>query len=137
MPSSTSTDYNRAPMATSHLYKHSLARLTDLDQETMAYAYWKRGAAETEAVCNLSFRENPFEGGFTIACGLEYAIEFLRDLRFTSDDVAYLSTLGGNDDRPLFERTEFLDYLLNLRFTVDVDAIPEGTAVFPHEPLMR
>jgi nicotinate phosphoribosyltransferase len=114
----------------------SLALLTDLYQLTMAYGYWKLGTARREAVFHLYFRKNPFEGGFTIACGLQPAIDYIKALRFEADDVAYLATLKGNDGKPLFEAA-FLEYLRELRFECDVDAVPEGTLVFPHEPLLR
>ena len=118
------------------IYRHSLALLTDLYQLTMAYGYWKLGRAEREAVFHLSFRRNPFSGGFTVACGLHDAIDYLAGLRFQPDDLSYLASLRGNDERPLFEGA-FLDYLANMRFSCDVDAVPEGTVVFPHEPLVR
>jgi len=118
------------------IYCHSLALLTDLYQLTMAYGYWKLGRAEQEAVFHLSFRKNPFNGGYGVACGLHDAIDYLSHLRFDGEDLQYLDSLTGNDGRPLFERG-FLDYLRALRFTCDVDAIPEGTVVFPHEPLAR
>jgi nicotinate phosphoribosyltransferase len=118
------------------LYSGSLSLLTDLYQLTMAYGYWKTGMTEKEAVFNLFFRKNPFQGGYTIACGLEYAIDYLQNFRFTADDVAYLATLEGSNGQPLFE-AGFLDYLANLRFTCDIDAVPEGTVVFPQEPLLR
>jgi nicotinate phosphoribosyltransferase len=102
----------------------------------MAYGYWKSGTAEKEAVFNLFFRKHPFGGGYTLACGLENAIQYLQKFHFTADDIAYLSTLTGNDGKPLFEKA-FLDYLQELKFTCDIDAIPEGTAVFPQEPLLR
>lgn len=114
----------------------SLALLTDLYQLTMAYGYWRAGKQTDEAVFHLYFRENPFEGGFTIAAGLGAAIDYLDGLRFTESDLSYLATLTGNDGRPLFPE-EFLDALRELRFTCDVDAIPEGTVVFPQEPLVR
>lgn len=110
--------------------------LTDLYQLTMAYGYWKAGKAEQEAVFELFFRKPPFQCGFTVAAGLTPVIDFLGAFCFTEDDVAYLRTLRGNDDRPLFEG-KFLDYLKALRFTCDVHAIPEGTVVFPQEPLLR
>ena len=112
------------------------ALLTDLYQLTMAYGYWKSGRAERDAVFHLFFRNSPFQCGFTLAAGLAPAIDFLQAFRFTEDDLGFLGTLRGNDDRPLFDRG-FLDYLGTLRFRCDVDAIPEGTAVFPHEPLLR
>lgn len=112
------------------------ALLTDLYQLTMAYGYWKTGTHEKEAVFHLFFRKAPFQSGYTIAAGLADAIAWLRGLRFQPEDLAYLATLAGNDGRPLFER-EFLDFLGELRFTCDVDAVPEGTVVFPNEPLLR
>ena len=120
----------------SELYRSSLALLTDLYQLTMAYGYWKSGVQDKEAVFHLSFRKNPFQGGFSIACGLAYAVDFAGHFRFTADDVAYLAELQGSDDKALFDR-EFLDYLQSLRFACHMDAIPEGTVVFPHEPLVR
>jgi nicotinate phosphoribosyltransferase len=120
----------------SELYRSSLALLTDLYQLTMAYGYWKSGVQDKEAVFHLSFRKNPFEGGFSIACGLAYAVDFASHFRFTADDVAYLAELQGNDGKALFDR-EFLDYLQSMRFSCHMDAILEGTVVFPHEPLVR
>jgi nicotinate phosphoribosyltransferase len=118
------------------IYRHSLALLTDLYQLTMAYGYWKLGRAEQQAVFHLSFRKNPFNGGYSVACGLHDAVDLLSHLRFTDEDLQYLASLRGNDGRPLFD-AGFLDYLRDLRFTCDVDAVPEGTVVFPHEPLVR
>jgi len=109
---------------------------TDLYQLTMAYGYWKAGTMDREAVFHLFFRKNPFKGGFAIACGLADAIAYLRELAFAEDELTYLRTLTGRDGKPLFEQA-FLDYLRELEWSCDVDAIPEGTAVFPHEPLLR
>lgn len=118
------------------LYHTSLALLTDLYQLTMAYGYWKSGTAEKEAVFNLYYRKNPFQGGYAVACGLESVISFLREFQFDDTDIEYLATLEGNDGSPLFEKA-FLEYLVKLRFSCDIDAIPEGTVVFPNEPLVR
>lgn len=118
------------------LHPYSLSLLTDLYELTMAYGYWKAGVSEKEAVFHLSFRKNPFGGGFSIACGLTHAIELLESYRFAEEDLAYLGSLAGNDGKPLFAR-EFLADLGRLRLACDVDAVPEGTAVFPHEPLLR
>ncbi|OQW91346.1 MAG: nicotinate phosphoribosyltransferase [Beggiatoa sp. IS2] len=118
------------------LYRHSLSLLTDLYQLTMAYGYWKSGKINQEAVFTLFFRTAPFRGRFAIATGLETALEYLAELQFTKTDLEYLSTLTGNDGQCLFEKA-FLDYLETLRFTGDIDAVPEGTVVFPHEPLLR
>jgi nicotinate phosphoribosyltransferase len=127
---------NTSTTLAARLGVYSQALLTDLYQLTMAYAYWRTGKADDEAVFHLFFRSNPFDGGYTIAAGLEAAVAYLEALRFNDDDRAYLATLTGNDGRRLFP-DEFLDALAALRFTCDVDAIPEGTVVFPHEPLVR
>jgi nicotinate phosphoribosyltransferase len=118
------------------LYRHSLALLTDLYQLTMAYAYWKHGLAEREAVFHLTFRQNPFGGRYAVACGLSPVVDFLRELSFAEDDLRYLATLTTAEGRPLFE-AEFIEYLRRLTFQCDVDAIPEGTVVFAGEPLVR
>jgi nicotinate phosphoribosyltransferase len=113
----------------------SLALLTDLYQLTMAFGYWKSGRAEVDASFHVSFRDNPFGGGFALACGLEPVIEYLRTLRFTAEDTAWMAEQTGNDGLAIFD-AEFLDWLLGFEFTCDVDAIPEGTVVFPREPLL-
>lgn len=114
----------------------SLALLTDLYQLTMSYAYWKERKADQQAIFHLFYRSNPFRGGYVVAAGLQPALELIRDFRFHSDDVEFLATITGNDGKPIFEPA-FLDYLSELQLSVDVDAIPEGTVVFPHEPLLR
>ncbi len=118
------------------LYCPSLALLTDLYELTMAYGYWKAEPPDREAVFHLTFRRSPFQGGYTIAAGLATVIDYLENSRFTEADTAYLATLTGNDDRPLFEPA-FLDFLRTLQPACDIDAVPEGTVVFPHEPLVR
>ena len=118
------------------VYGTSLSLLTDLYQITMIYGYWKQRRAQRESVFHLFFRKNPFAGGFAVAAGLEHAIDFIGNLRFQEDDVAYLDTLTGNDGKRLFEPA-FLDYLREMRLSVDIDAMPEGTVVFPHQPLVR
>ena len=120
----------------SELYRPSLTLLTDLYQLTMAYGYWKSGLADRESVFNLFFRQNPFGGSFSIACGLEYMVDFLRHFRFDVDDTAFLTEVCGADGKPLFDRA-FLDALESMTFSCQIDAIPEGTLVFPPEPLVR
>ncbi len=115
---------------------YSLALLTDLYQLTMAAGYWKRGEQDREAVFHLFFRSNPFGGSFAIAAGLAAAIDFLTAFSFDDDAVRYLSSIPGRDGEPLFE-PEFLRFLRRFQFSCDVDAVPEGTAVFAHEPLVR
>src|SRR3972149_11671104 len=118
------------------LYRPPLALLTDLYQLTMAYGYWKLGRAERQATFHMFFRRHPFNGGYTLAAGLENVVESLCNLCYSDEDLDYLATLTGNDDRPMFERA-FLDYLRGLELTCDVDAAPEGTVVFPNEPMVR
>lgn len=116
---------------------HNFSALTtDLYELTMACGYWRAGVSDHEAVFHVTFRENPFGGQFTVACGLGTAIDFLREFRFTEEEVDYLAAQRGNDGKPLFD-AGFLDYLRSLRFSCDIDAVPEGTLVFPNEPLLR
>lgn len=121
---------------TKDLYQGSLALLTDFYQLTMAYAYWKSGKGDQEAVFNLFFRKHPFEGGFTITAGLDYVIDYCRNFKFSEDDLNYLRRMKSKDGNPTFEKG-FLEYLSNLNFSCDIDAIEEGTVVFPNEPLIR
>jgi len=118
------------------LYKTSLSLLTDYYQLNMAYGFWKSGKAETESVFSLYFRKNPFNGGFTVAAGLANVIDYIQNFSFSEDDIAYLTSLNEPDGTPVFDKA-FLDYLTKLKCTCEIDAIPEGTVVFPHEPLLR
>jgi len=102
----------------------------------MSCGYWKAGVSDHEAAFHVTFRQNPFGGGFTVACGLATAIDFLRTFHFTETQIDYLASQNGNDGRPLFD-SGFVDYLRRLRLSCDIDAIPEGTPVFPNEPLIR
>jgi nicotinate phosphoribosyltransferase len=112
------------------------ALFTDLYQLTMAYGYWISGMADHEAVFHLSFRAAPFKGRYAVCAGLATVIEYIQTYQFTDENIAYLSSLKGSDETPLFE-PKFLTYLKNLRLTVDIDAIEEGRVVFAHEPLIR
>lgn len=107
-----------------------LTLATDLYELTMMYGYFKAGRADKSAVFDMFYRENPCQGGYAIAAGLEQAIEYISNLQFSEEDLRYLRSLK-------FFDAEFLDYLKGLRFTGDVWAIPEGTVVFPYEPLVR
>ncbi|EOZ98508.1 Nicotinate phosphoribosyltransferase [Indibacter alkaliphilus LW1] len=121
---------------TKDLYQSSLALLTDFYQLTMAYAYWKSGKAEQEAVFNLFFRKNPFQGGYTIAAGLDYIIDYCRNFRFDDADLHYLAEMKNADGQLTFE-AEFIEYLRDLDFSCDIDAVEEGTVVFPNIPIIR
>ena len=116
---------------------HNFSALTtDLYEVTMACGYFKAGVIDHEAVFHVTFRENPFAGQFTVACGLATAINFLRTFHFKDTEVDYLGSQRGNDGKPLFD-ARFLDYLRGLQLSCDIDAIPEGTLVFANEPLIR
>jgi len=118
------------------VYGGSLALLTDLYQLTMACGYWKAGHSEREAVFHLTYRRPPFGGGYAIAAGIAPALKYLERFKFTTEDVAYLATLRDAEDKPLFPY-EFLTYLREMKFSCSVDAVPEGSLVFPHEPIVR
>src|SRR5690242_6721785 len=115
---------NPAPL--SGLYTPSLSLLTDLYQLTMAYGYWQQGLQDREAVFHLYFRRPPFEGGYAVCAGLAYAVDWLQHLHFSADDLAYLGSLQDSKGAALFDPS-FLEYLRELKFTCDVDAIAEGT----------
>lgn len=110
--------------------------LTDFYQLTMAYGYWKLNMHDQEAVFHLVFRKNPFKGNYAISCGLATVVDFLTNWRFCNDDLEYLGTLKNPHHEPVFS-PDFLDYLSQLTFDCDVDAVPEGTIVFANEPLIR
>jgi nicotinate phosphoribosyltransferase len=120
-----------------NLPRHGFTALTiDLYEVTMACGYFKGGVTDHEAAFHVTFRENPFGGQFTVACGLATAIDFLRTFHFTDTEIDYLGSQRGNDGKPLFD-SRFLDYVRGLQLTCDIDAIPEGTLVFANEPLIR
>ncbi|MCU0748321.1 MAG: nicotinate phosphoribosyltransferase [Akkermansiaceae bacterium] len=110
--------------------------LTDLYQITMAAAYHASGRAEQEAAFHLFFRTLPFKGGYAIAAGLGSAVEWLESFHFEADDIEYLATLRDAENAPLL-KPEFLAYLRDLKLSVCIDALPEGTLVFPHQPILR
>ena len=120
----------------SSLYRPNLTLLTDLYQLTMAYGYWQQGLYNRNAIFHLFYRKNPFKGNYAVFAGLEAVIDWLENFRFEPDMIQYLGQLKGNDGRPLFDES-FLNYLQRLEFSCDIDAVPEGTAVQPHMPLIR
>lgn len=109
--------------------KQNLTMLTDFYELTMANGYLKNGCADTIAHFDMFFRKVPDNGGFAIMAGIEQLIGYLENLSFTEEDIAYLRT------RNLFDE-EFLQYLRDFRFSCDVNAIPEGTPIFPNEPII-
>jgi nicotinate phosphoribosyltransferase len=93
----------------------------------MACGYWQLGMHDREAVFQLIFRKNPFRGNYAVACGLANVIDFLRNWRFSAEDIAYLGTLSANG-KPLFPPA-FLTYLSQLEFTCARAADPDQGAV--------
>ena len=120
----------------SQRYRPPLGLLTDFYELTMAYAAWRDGTASREASFAISFRRNPFDGGFTVAAGLEDAVDLIASWRYGDEDLAFLAAQRGADGEPLFDPA-FVEALRGLELDVDVDAVPEGTLVFPQEPLVR
>ncbi|MBK1835509.1 nicotinate phosphoribosyltransferase [Roseibacillus ishigakijimensis] len=110
--------------------------LTDLYQLTMGQAYWHHGRHRQEAIFHLFFRRAPFGEQAALFAGLETALEFLRKLAFGKKEVAYLASLVGNNDQPLFS-PDYLSYLRELEWTLTIKAPPEGSLVLPHQPLLQ
>lgn len=108
---------------------NNLTLLTDLYELTMMQGYFKNPTNQT-VIFDMFYRTNPCGGGFSITAGLEQMINYIENLHFSQDDIDYLRSLG------IFEE-DFLDYLKNFQFSGDIYAIPEGTVVFPREPLVK
>ena len=133
----------------SQLYRPPLGLLTDFYELTMAYAAWKEGIAGREASFTVTFRRNPFEGGFTIAAGLADVLDLIATWRLGEEDLAYLSSIenvsassvpgtpGTPRNPPKLFDPGFVEMLRGLELDLDVDAVPEGTVLFPYEPLLR
>ena len=110
-------------------YRPNLTMLTDFYEFTMANGFFKEGFSEKIAYFDMFYRSIPDQGGFAIMAGVEQLIDYLNHLEFTDEDIAYLKEKGIFDDG-------FLEYLKNFRFCCDVWAIPEGTPIFPGEPIV-
>ena len=110
-------------------FKRNLTMLTDFYEITMANGYFANGYKDTIACFDMFFRTVPDNGGFVIAAGLEQLVNYLRNLKFTAEDIEYLRGRGFDED--------FLSYLENFRFACSVWAVPEGTPVFPGEPIVK
>ena len=108
----------------------NLTLLTDFYELTMMQGYFKSGKAGEKVIFDMFYRKNPFGNGFAICCGLEQVVEYIRNLNFNEEDIDYLRSLH------VFEE-DFIDYLRGFHFTGDIYAIPEGTVVFPKEPLVK
>lgn len=109
--------------------QRNLTMLTDFYEITMANGYFKNNFKDTVAYFDMFFRKVPDNGGYVIMAGVEQLVEYLSNLKFTSDDIEYLRSKGFGED--------FLDYLANFKFSCDVWAVPEGTPIFPGEPIVK
>ena len=109
--------------------KLNLTLLTDFYEFTMAGGFFEEGVGDTIAYFDMFFRTIPDDGGFAIMAGVEQLIDYLKNLRFTDEDIEYLRS------KNIFSE-KYLEYLRNFKFTCDVWAIPEGTPIFPHEPIV-
>ena len=108
----------------------NLTLLTDFYELTMMQGYFKSGKAQERVIFDMFYRKNPCGNGFSICCGLETVVEYVRNLNFNEEDIDYLRSLKVFDE-------DFIDYLRGFHFTGDVYAITEGTVVFPREPLVK
>lgn len=107
----------------------NLTLMTDLYEITMMQGYYKAQNHEV-VVFDAFYRTNPCDGGYAICAGLEQVVDYIKNLRFEEDDIAYLKSLGIFDD-------DFLAYLKDFHFSGDIYAIPEGTVILPREPLIK
>ena len=108
----------------------NLTLLTDLYELTMMQGYFKHKDRNETVIFDAFYRNNPCGGGYSIAAGLEQLIAYIKELHFSPEDIRYLDSLH------LFEK-DFLDYLADFHFSGDIYAIPEGTVIFPREPLVK
>ncbi|MBP2023777.1 nicotinate phosphoribosyltransferase [Clostridium punense] len=107
----------------------NLTMLMDYYQLTMSNGYLSHGYKDTIVYFDMFFRKIPDKGGFAIACGLEAVVKYIENLKFHEEDIEFLR------DKKIFSE-DFLDYLRNFKFTCDVWAVPEGTVIFPNEPII-
>ncbi|OUQ16372.1 nicotinate phosphoribosyltransferase [Lachnoclostridium sp. An14] len=110
--------------------ERNLTLLTDLYELTMMQGYFKEENANETVIFDAFYRTNPDGNGYAVCAGLEQVIEYIENLHFTQADTDYLRSTG------MFQE-DFLDYLLHFKFSGDIYAIPEGTVVFPREPLVK
>ncbi len=103
--------------------------MTDFYELTMAQTYFNEGKKEEQVYFDIFFRKNPFQGGYTMSGGLDETIQYIENFHFGEEEIAYLRGLGTFSE-------EFLNYLRDLKFSGDIYAVPDGSAVFPNEPVL-
>lgn len=108
----------------------NLTLLTDLYELTMMQAYFKNKNKNETVVFDAFYRDNPFGSGYAICCGIEQVVEYIKNLKFSDDDLNYLKSLNMFDN-------DFIEYLANFKFSGDIYAIPEGSVIFPREPIVK
>ncbi|MBO5040625.1 MAG: nicotinate phosphoribosyltransferase [Clostridia bacterium] len=109
--------------------RENYTMLFDFYELTMGNGYFLSGYEDKISYFDVFYRKNPDDGGFAIACGLDQVIDYVNDLKFTDDDIDFLRSKGCFDEK-------FLEYLRTFRFSGDIWAVPEGTVIFPGEPIM-
>ena len=114
----------------------SQALATDLYQLTMAQGYYRTGLTGRQAIFHMFYRIPPFGGRYVVAAGQDSFADWLENHCFNSEDIGYLASLRCRDGSPLF-KPDFLDYLSRWKFRGSIEAVPEGTIIFPHEPILR
>ena len=114
----------------------NMTLLTDLYEITMAQSYWSQGKIDTDACFYSFYRDNPFGGGYGVFCGANQIAELVDGFGFTDDDIEYLASLQSPGKTPLFDPA-FLAWLRGIELSVDICTVPEGSPVFPREPLVR
>ena len=110
--------------------RQNLTLLTDLYELTMMQGYFKNKEENNTVIFDAFFRTNPFGGGYSIMCGTEQLVKYIKELHFSKEDVDYLRSLGIFDE-------DFLNYLENFKFTGSIYSIPEGSLMFPREPMVE
>ena len=109
--------------------ERNISMVMDMYELTMSNGYFDRGYGDTLAAFDVFYRNNPDHAGYAIFAGLEQIVEYIQNLHFEEEDIEYLRA------RKLFSE-EFLEYLRNFRFRGDIYAMPEGTVMYPNEPIM-
>ena len=114
---------------TTSFERNNLTMLTDFYEITMANGFFETGNADRIVYFDMFFRRIPDDGGYAVMAGVEQLVQYLRNLSFTDEDIAFL------ESKKMFNK-DYLEYLRNFRFACDVWAVPEGVPIFPYEPIV-